>query len=331
MPITISGGVQLSGPVLLDPTGGSSPTPAGGFQGSNFGYASGGSTNPPSSMVNTIDKFSFSSDGNATDVGDLTVARSSLSGQSSSDNGYSSGGLSYNGSYARVDTIDKFPFSSDANATDVGDLTQARADNAAGQSSDTSGYTSGGRSSPSTPNFSSIDKFPFSSDANATDAGDLTIARRRCAGQSSDVSGYTSGGYDSGTTNVIDKFPFASDANATDVGDLSRTAEIAAGQSSSSSGYTSGGEGTGAGGYAAYGNTIDKFSFSSDSNGSDVGDLTLGRSSVVGQSSTASGYTSGGIPGVINVIDKFPFASDGNATDVGDLTEGRSGSAGQQY
>ena len=27
MPITISGGVQLSGPVLLDPTGGSSPTP----------------------------------------------------------------------------------------------------------------------------------------------------------------------------------------------------------------------------------------------------------------------------------------------------------------
>ena len=37
MPITISGGVQLSGPVLLDPTGGSSPTPGGGGA-SNFGY-----------------------------------------------------------------------------------------------------------------------------------------------------------------------------------------------------------------------------------------------------------------------------------------------------
>jgi hypothetical protein len=326
----ISGGVQLSGGVNLTP-GGSDPTPGGGgFQGSNFGYTSGGSTNPPSVMVNTIDKFSFSADGNATDVGDLTEARSLQSGQSSADNGYTSGGVSYNGSFTRVDIIDKFPFSSDANATDVGNLTQ-NIRNTAGQSSNSNGYASGGQNTPSSPVASSIDKFPFSSDSNATDAGDLTLARVRCVGQSSDVSGYTSGGYAGGGTNVIDKFPFASDANATDVGDLSRTAEIAAGQSSSSSGYTSGGEGGGPSGYVAYGTTIDKFSFSSDSNGSDVGDLTLSRSSVVGQSSTASGYTSGGIPGVINVIDKFPFASDGNATDVGDLTEGRSGSAGQQY
>jgi hypothetical protein len=54
-------------------------------------------------------------------VGDLTVGRKGPSGQSSSSSGYSSGGV--NISELKVNIIDKFPFSSDANATDVGDLT----------------------------------------------------------------------------------------------------------------------------------------------------------------------------------------------------------------
>lgn len=48
------------------------------FQGSNFGYTSGG-TIPP--WTNVIDKFPFAADANATDVGDLTQTRSSVSGQ----------------------------------------------------------------------------------------------------------------------------------------------------------------------------------------------------------------------------------------------------------
>jgi hypothetical protein len=90
-----------------------------------------------------------------------------------------------------------------------------------------SGYTSGGfgRLPPGSPRPASpasdrniIDKFPFATNANATDVGDLTRAIHLPAGQSSTVSGYTSGGSNS---NVIDKFPFATNANATDVGDLS--------------------------------------------------------------------------------------------------------------
>ena len=42
----------------------------------------------------------------------------------------------------------------------------------------TSGYTSGGF-----PAINTIDKFPFASDANATDVGDLTVARQNPAGQ----------------------------------------------------------------------------------------------------------------------------------------------------
>ena len=86
-----------------------------------------------------------------------------------------------------------------------------------------SGYTSGGWSG-SGPTSNTIDKFPFASNANATDVGDLIGITRGPAGQSSIESGYTSGGQTpGGYVNVIQKFPFASNSNATDVGDLSQT------------------------------------------------------------------------------------------------------------
>jgi hypothetical protein len=296
-----------------------------GFQGTVSGYTSGGG-NP--GQVNTIDKFSFSVDGNATDVGDLTITNQYVSGQSSSESGYISGGITPvpGGTPTLHNIIEKFPFSADSNASDVGDLTQARYAST-GQSSTVSGYTSGGLS----PSLNTIDKFSFSADGNATDVGDLTQARGFATGQSSTISGYVSGGDSGSTTNTVDKFPFASDTNATDVGDLTQARQDLAGQSSELNGYTSAGQ---AG--APFDRTIiDKFPFATDSNATDVGDLTQGRYGPVGQSSTASGYTSGGGNAAggyvrVNTIDKFPFAADTNATDVGDLTQARSLSAGQQ-
>jgi hypothetical protein len=279
------------------------------FQGTVSGYTSGGWP----TGTDTIDKFSFASDSNATDVGNLTQARGLSTGQSSSSHGYTSGGRSNVPNNAAHTTIDKFPFASDANATDVGDLTVGRRMQG-GQSSSDNGYTSGGYSNV-------IDKFPFATDANATDVGDLTQSRAVAAGQSSSENGYTSGGYVGGFFNTIDKFPFATDENATDVGDLTVSRSNSGGQSSTASGYTSGGITSG----ATTVNTIDKFPFASNANATDVGDLTSGRQSLAGQSSTVSGYNTNA-----NVIDKFPFASNANATDVGDLTETRSGPAGQQ-
>ena len=141
--------------------------------------------------------------------------------------GYSSGGVTPGTPAPTLqNTIDKFPFATNANATDVGDLTISRT--ACGQSSQVSGYTSGG--SP-TPIVNIIDKFPFATNANATDVGDLTAGRGSVSGQSSPVSGYTSGGLISPTyQNIIDKFPFATNANATDVGDLTVIRAAAAGQ-----------------------------------------------------------------------------------------------------
>ena len=287
-----------------------------GFQGTRFGYTSGGYS-PPNS--NTIDKFPFAADSNATDVGDLTVARFVGTGQSSFTNGYASGGTP-----PAINTIEKFPFATDGNATDVGDLTVARF-TSGGQSSATHGYTAGGYA----PEFNVIDKFPFATNGNATDVGDLTVARRGGGSQSSSTFGYQSGGLvappATNFLNTIDKFPFSTDTNATDVGDLTQGRSAGSGQSSISSGYTSGG--------TPFVNTIDKFPFSTDTNATDVGDLATVGDYTCGQSSTVSGYISGlRIPPGAgnNTIEKFPFFTDSNATDVGDLTQARRSGGGQQ-
>jgi hypothetical protein len=83
-----------------------------------------------------------------------------------------------------VNTIDKFPFASDASATDVGDLSFFRS-GVSGQSSTASGYSSGGVGNPPSAVgiTNTIDKFPFASDGNASDVGDLTVARISSAGQ----------------------------------------------------------------------------------------------------------------------------------------------------
>ena len=245
------------------------------------GYTSGGVAPTISPIwVNIIDKFPFAADGNASDVGDLTAGRGYLAGQSSTVSGYSSGGRDDALTPISLNVIDKFSFSSDGNASDVGDLTVNR-HSVAGQSSTASGYTSGGIAPDSTPTrVNIIDKFPFASDGNATDVGDLTAARNSAADQSSLASGYTSGGYDGsspGRVNIIDKFPFSSDSNASDVGDLTVNRSDVAGQSSTASGYSSGGYGT------SQVNTIDKFPFASDGNASDVGDLTVARYGTAGQ------------------------------------------------
>ena len=90
-------------------------------------------------------------------------------------NGYTSGGTN-----PIMNVIEKFPFASSANATDVGDLTASKT-RPTGQNSSSNGYVSGGNLF--TTKIDVIEKFPFSSDANATDVGDLTHTREALAGQ----------------------------------------------------------------------------------------------------------------------------------------------------
>ena len=86
------------------------------------------------------------------------------------------------------------------------------------------------------------------------------------------------------------------------------------------------------GGPSPYTNRIEKYSFTSASNGVDVADTTVSTSmDQAGCSSTTHGYSAGGnsggaVPG--NIIDKHQFATTNNSTDVGDLTSSRAGPSG---
>ena len=128
---------------------------------------------------NVIERFSFSVNGNATDVGDMTSTRNGKTGNQTATHGYSTGGNNEQG-----EMIDKFSFASNGNATDIGNLTVIRY-GLCGQSSQTHGYASGGSNAysggPSVVDV--IDRFPFASDTNATDVGDLQASKSHASGQ----------------------------------------------------------------------------------------------------------------------------------------------------
>lgn len=297
------------------------------FQGEVSGYSSGGITNnsPSETGADTIDKFPFSADAPATDVGNLSQPITQAGGQSSDVSGYISGG-----SIPPIsDAIEKFPFSSDTDSTDVGELIEGRY-GVSGTSSIVNGfgYAMGGRDPTNPTQFrNDIERFPFAADAPASDSGELsTPGALYAAGISALTHGYRAGGYSPPYVNNIDKYPFVSGGPATDVGDLIVAMNQNAGQSSLTTGYSSGGSCNP--GFNPV-NIIQKFPFSSDTNATDMADLTAAKSYVAGQSSTTSGYTSGGL-GQIDVIEKFLFATETNSTDVGELSLARRGIAGQQ-
>ena len=230
------------------------------FQGSSYGYFYGGTGSP----TNKIDRVSFTSDGNATDVGDILSARKWGGGCSTATFGYMLGGEDDS---AKQNVIQKYSFTADGNSTDVADLTTVRS-RADTSSSSTHGYSAGGRNGNPV---NIIEKFSFSAGTNATDVGDLLAATKEgCGGVNSTTYGYHCQGYAGPLQNVIEKLPFSSDANSTDVGNTIGTGDFATGASSTTHGYNMGGEITS----SSPRNIIEKFSFSSDGNATDIADLT---------------------------------------------------------
>ena len=280
------------------------------YQGTQYGYTHGGEGPNTTTDRNEIDKFSFTSDANATDVGDLTVVMDYGTGASSTTYGYAT----------RKTTICKYSFTTDGNATDVGDLTN-NANSASGVSSQTHGYHSGGWDHTAVAVSNVKNKYSFTTDGNATDAGDLSVTRLQTGGHTDTVYGYATCGANGPTVyNVIDRFPFASDGNSVDVGDMTIAEHRMGGSSSTTHGYCTGGNGK---------DVIDKFAFGSSATGTDVGDIpgtdNMGHS---GHSSTTHGYATSVGAASSNQICKYSFTTDGNSTDVGDLTLGRSYVAG---
>ena len=279
-----AGGINPSGSNVIDKFLFSSNTTAtdhgdlsvvrgimGGQSSNTHGYTSGGGNTPENGgYAFTIDKFSFATAGNATDHGDLTIARHGTAANSSTTDGYNSGG--YISTPTESNTIDKFSFASAGNATDQGDLTVARYACSACSSS-TDGYNAGGG-----PFYNTIDKFSFASTGNATDHGDLTTTGRGFAAASSETHGYGAGGYIASTSiNVIQRYAFGSNNNASDVGDITTARYSVSGHSASTHGYASGGASSG-----TLINRIDKYAHAASSTATDHGDLSVSRRECAG-------------------------------------------------
>ena len=303
------------------------------YGGTQYGYAVMGMMAPPTDIV---DKFSFVSDTNAVDHCDAFTVGSHHSCSRSGTHGYANGGEQWP-HYTVVNRITKFAFASSADGTDVADTIVGIGLNS-GYSSATHGYIAGGHLQNSAITVNTIQKYSTSADVNATDVGDLSEAIGQPKGSSSVDYGYRMGGNNPHpvsseySSERIDKFPFASDSNATDMANLTMKRGGGAGCSSATHGYCAGGHTyfPPGGGVHGYKDIIDKFSFATGADATDVGDLTAPNGVNGASSSTGFGYVIGGYPGYIDRIDKFSFTTDGNASDIANLTAGRDDLDGTQ-
>jgi hypothetical protein len=177
-------------------------------------FGSGSTTTSIAGRTNEIEYVTIASTGNATDFGDVTVARFALVGCSSPTRGVFGGGTT--GSFQNI--IDYVTIASTGDATDFGDLTQLVYALASCSSSTRGIFAGGYESTTGGQDTNVISYITIASTGNATDFGDLTVARRRLAGCSSSTRGVFAGG--AGESNVMDYITIASPGNAADFGDL---------------------------------------------------------------------------------------------------------------
>jgi len=294
------------------------------YQGSTYGYDTGGYT-PGTGARDIIEKYSYTSDGNATDVADLSTNTTTYICSGISNNDSSQAYIfpgKQNAPYTTA--VQKHSLTSATNGTLANDM--ATASQWKGRAvSGTHGYAYGQHLGVDNPP-ATIEKFQMATEADATDVGDLTEGRRGPNSNNSADYGWCTGGCptDGSRSNIIDKFPFASDSNATDIANLSSTKDGANGQSSETHGYCCGGQQI-----WSFITHIDKFAFASTANATNIGSLTRTTSHTSPSQSTTYGYNVGGwAPN--NNIEKFSFTTDGNSTDIGDMTVQRSQAAGYQ-
>ena len=323
------------------------------FPGTIAGFMYGGYNHPNAARTAGIDRVSFTTDGNSTDIGNMAAGnpgRSATAGTSSATHGFCSGGYGPGAFSPNTSkNIERFPMSQTSGTMiDVGDLVHEIRDCGSSCNADY-GICHGGYRAVSDPSgpatgYNIIFRYQHAASSDATDHGDLTTEGSNPSGHSDPGGGYgyRSCGYHppigAPGTNIIDRYSFSSSGNAADVGDMTVSAVSRAGCSSETHGYGSGytWSPSGTPSFA----TIDKFAFGSSSNATDVGDLTVPFSGATGVSSTTHGYSLGGawLSGDnsgqgSNRIEKYSFSTNGNSTDIGDLIThtSTSGTTGSQY
>jgi hypothetical protein len=220
-------------------------------------------------VSNVIDYITPTSTGNASDFGDLSVARSSPAACSNDTRAVIGGGYHGNHPEYYSNTIDYVTIASTGNASDFGNLTGSRRYPKA-TASTTYGYFAGGYDT-SNNLVNNIDYITIASTGNASDFGDLTENSINGGGGASSTRGIFAAGRhgDGNGYNMIEYITFSTSGNATDFGDLAGDDRHSGGLASSKTvclimgGYRS-----------SYYNDINKIIIASTGNATDFGDLT---------------------------------------------------------
>ncbi len=237
-----------------------------------------------SGRSNIIEYVTILTTGNGTDFGDLQAAAYWIAGTSNQTRALfgtgteSSGASSSRMSYVTIATT------GNAETFGTATTTSGKTRGMGGASSSTRALFFGGMSSVNSSVMDEIIYFTIASTGNATDFGDLTVARAfMSGGASSGTRVLIAGGNGIGETNTglntIDFVTIASTGNATDFGDLTFSAQTGTTSTITRAVHprTSGNV-----------NNMDFTTIATAGNGTDFGDLTLSRSN--GMSCTSNGH-----------------------------------------
>jgi len=274
-----------------------------------IGLVGGGFTPGYNSIINSVN---IATAGNATVFGDLTLARGEFGAASNFTRCLWAGGVNGVTPTNTSNIIDYVTFSTTGNAADFGDLLAVtQRSTGAGGNAIRSIWTEG---SGDTDQIVFLNPTIFS---NATDFGNLTVARTFVGAMSSPTRVVFAGGFSPSLVNTIDFIETATTGNSIDFGDLTANTRGLAACSSSTRGVFGGGDPEG-----SASNVISYITIASTGNALDFGDLTQVTTFLASCSTSTRGLFAGG-SGPINVISYITIASTGNATDFGDLTSAR--------
>ena len=280
---------------------------------------------PGTNEINTIEYVTISTQGNATNFGDSTIASRQGTAWSSNTRAIRAGGVLAPGGHS--DVIDYVTIASTGDATDFGDLTQQKIGSPAGFANQTRGFCAGGEKSGPVANVNVIEYVTIAQTGNAVDFGDLTYTAQGESGGGSPTRGIVAGGLTPSIISTINYFTMATLGNAQVFGDLSVGRRGASkGQSNNSTRWV-----MISGQTPSYTDYIDYITIATLGDSTDFGDCPTAVAATAPMSSPIRCVFAGGNssdPTKVNTISYITFATTGDAVDFGDTTSALSGASG---
>ena len=291
--------------------------------GSGRGIIAGGaeSLSSPYTISDRMQYITISTTGNATDFGNLSLARYYVRGTASSTRGVFAGGTSPGPAVTNV--IDFVTISSGGGANDFGDMSIVR-NGVAAFGNETRGILAGGYTTVDTTQTSLMEFVTIATTGNASDFGTLSESREIMAGFASPTRGIIAGGAQGATvTNLTADIQFVTLATGGDTqrfGELRRLRYRLPGASNSTRGLTFGGRYPGQTGI----DEIDFITIATEGNAQDFGDLRVALHESGALASSTRGINFGGETApasgaLLNVIEYVQISTGGDAADFGDL------------